>query len=87
MLGYITDAKMPKEVWENLKTKTIMATGTSARNLKLQQELNNIRQKDMSVIDYTTKIKKIYDTMGSINVTVEEDEMVQICLRGLAYRY
>ena len=32
----------------------------------------------MSVTDYTTKIKEICDVLGSINVMVEEEEMVQI---------
>ena len=41
----------------------------------------------MLVTDYTTKIKEICDTLGSINVMVDEDEMVQICLGGLAQRY
>ena len=34
--------------------------------------------------DYTTKIKEICDALGSISVTVDEDEMVQIYLGGLA---
>ena len=58
-----------------------------ARRLQLRQELNNIRQRDMSITDYTTKVKEIFDTLGSINVTVDEDEMVQIYLGGLAQRY
>ena len=41
----------------------------------------------MSVIDYTTKIKELNDALGSINVTVDEEETVQICLGGLAQRY
>jgi hypothetical protein len=32
----------------------------------------------MTVIDYTTKIKEICDTLGSINVTVDEDKIVRI---------
>ena len=74
MLGYIKDAKTPKEAWENLRK--IFATSTITRNLQLRQELNNIRQRDMLVTEYTTKIKEIYDTLGSIEVTVDEDEMV-----------
>ena len=34
--------------------------------------------------DYSLKIKEIYDSLGSINGTLEEDEMVEVCLRGLA---
>ena len=85
MLGYIRDAKTPKEAWANLKK--IFAASTTARKLQLRQELNNIRQRDMSVTDYTTKVKEICDALGSINVTVDEDEMAQICLVGLAQRY
>ena len=74
MLNYIKDAKAPKEAWENLKK--IFAASTTTRKLQLRQELNNIRQRDMSVTDYTTKIKEICDALGSINVTVDEEEMV-----------
>ena len=37
--------------------------------------------------DYTTKIKDICNALGSINVSVDEEEMVQIYLHGLAQRY
>ena len=36
--------------------------------------------------DYTSKIKEICDALGSIDVTVEEDEMIQICLGGLSQK-
>ena len=41
----------------------------------------------MSVTDYTTKVKEICDALGFINVTVDEDVMVHICLGCLAQRY
>ena len=41
----------------------------------------------MSVTNYTTKIKEICDVLGSINVMVDEDEMVQILLDGLTQWY
>ena len=65
------------------------AASTTARKLQLRQELNNIQQRDnvMSVTDYTTKVKEICDALGSINVTLDEEEMIQICLSGLAQRY
>ena len=37
----------------------------------------------MSVSDYTAKIKSIYDLLGSININIDEDEMVEVCLGGL----
>ena len=41
----------------------------------------------MSVANYTTKIKEIYDSLASVNVNVEEDEMVQVCLGGLTSKF
>ena len=57
MLSHIRDAKTPKEAWENLKK--IFSADTSARKLQLWQELNNIKQKEMSMSDYTSKIKSL----------------------------
>ena len=37
--------------------------------------------------NYTTNIKEIGDALGSINVAVDGEEMVLICLGGLAQRY
>ena len=46
MLSYIRDVKAPKEAWKNLKK--IFVSSTTTRKLQLRQELNNIRQRDMS---------------------------------------
>ena len=62
--------------------KNLCANAT-AYKVQLQQELNNIRQKDMSVSNYTSKIKNVYDSLSSINIHIEEEEMVQVCLGGL----
>ena len=66
--------------------KKIFSASTITHKLKLRQELNNIRQQNMSITDYTTKIKEICDALGSINVMVDEEEMVQTCLDGLAHQ-
>ena len=85
MLGYIREAKTPKQAWENLKK--IFAANTAARKLQLRQELNDIQQRDMSIGNYTLKIKELCDALGSINVSIDDEEMVQICLGGLAPRF
>ena len=81
LLSYIQDAKTLQDAWANLKK--IFVANTVARKLQLRQELSNVRQRDMSVADYTTKIKEICNSLASVNVNVEEDEMVQVCLDGL----
>ena len=85
LLSYIQDAQTPKGAWENLKK--IFAASTTARKLQLQQELSNLRQRDLSVTDYTSKIKDICDSLASIDVNIEEGEMVHVCLGGLASKF
>jgi hypothetical protein len=85
LLYYIRDVGTPKAVWENLKK--IFAASTTARKLQLRQELSNLRQRDLSVADYTLKINEICDSLASIDVNVDESEKVQICLGGLASKF
>ena len=42
---------------------------------------------DMSIDNYTLKIKDLCDSLRSINVSIDNDEMVQICLGGLTPRF
>ena len=51
------------------------------------KELSNLRQRDLSVADYTSKIKDICDSLASIDVNIEESEMVQVYLGGLASKF
>ena len=85
LLSYIRDARTPKDAWGNLKK--FFAASTTTRKVQLRQELSNVWQRDMSVADYTSKIKDICDSLASIDVNVEEGEMVQICLGGLASKF
>ena len=85
LLSYIRDAKTPKGAWENLKK--ISAASTTTTKLQLRQELSNLQQRDLSVADYTSKIKDICDSLASIDVNIEEGEMVQVCLGGLASKF
>ena len=41
----------------------------------------------MSVVDYNSRIKDICDSLVSINVTIEENEMVQVCLKGFTQKF
>ena len=41
----------------------------------------------MSITSYTLKIKEVCDALRLINVVIDNDEMVQICLGGLAPRF
>ena len=74
LLSYIWDAKTPKDAWGNLKK--IFPASARTRKLQLRQEFSNLRQRNLSVADYTSKIKDICDSLASIDVNIEEGEMV-----------
>ena len=46
-----------------------------------------MRQCDITVAEYSSKIKDFCNSLASIHVSVQEGEMVQICLRGLALKF
>ena len=73
--------------WEYKMHQYLFAANTTARRLQHRQELNNIQQRDMSITTYTLKIKELCGSLSSIRVNIDDDEMVQICLGGLAPRF
>ena len=80
-IGHIQDAKSPKEAWDILVQ--LFATNTKARKIQLKNELHTVNRKNMSINDYTLKIKSICESLASINVTIDDDDKVEVCLHGL----
>ena len=85
MIGHIQDAMSPKEAWDILVQ--MFATNTRARKIQLKNELNIVERKNMSVNDYTLKIKSICESLASINVTEDDDDNIEVCLCGLGPQY
>ena len=85
MLGHIQETISPKEAWDSLVK--LFAVNTKARKLQLKTELNTLEKGKMSVNEYNLKIKSICESLASINVKVEGDDKVEICLRGLGPQY
>jgi len=85
MIGHIQDAQTPAEAWQSL-VQTFQ-TNTKARKLQLKQELHTVEKKDMSINEYTLKIKGIVESLASINISVDDDDLVSVCLNGLGKEY
>ena len=51
-------------------------TNTKARKLQLKNELNTFKKENLSINDYTLKIKSICKSLAFIGVTVEDDDKV-----------
>ena len=60
--------------WKNLVK--MFETNTKARKLQLKSELNNIKCNNMSINDYSLKIKSIVEALGSIKVSIDDDDLV-----------
>jgi len=44
-------------------------------------------EKEMSINEYALKIKGIVESLASINVPVDDDDLVSVCLNGLGKEY
>ncbi|MCO5557165.1 hypothetical protein L7F22_010724 [Adiantum nelumboides] len=85
MIGHIQDATSPKQAWDRLVS--VDTTNTKARKIQLKNELNTVKKENLSINDYTLKIKGIVESLASISVQVEDDDKVEVCLRGLTPAY
>ncbi|MCO5586400.1 hypothetical protein L7F22_040340 [Adiantum nelumboides] len=59
IVGHIQDADSSKDAWDNLIA--FIATNTRARKIQLKNELNTIKKGDLSVNEYTLRIKAFCD--------------------------
>ncbi|MCO5549486.1 hypothetical protein L7F22_002957 [Adiantum nelumboides] len=79
------NADSPKDTWGNVIA--FNATNTRARKIQLKNELNTIKKGDLSMNEYTLKIKALCESLFSIGVAVNDDDKVEACLRGLGNAY
>ncbi|MCO5589370.1 hypothetical protein L7F22_043337 [Adiantum nelumboides] len=84
IVGHIQNADSPKDAWDNLIA--FNATNTRARKIQLKNELNRIKKGDLSVNDYTFKIKALCESLFSIGVTVDDDDKVEALRAGMRSR-
>ncbi|MCO5559754.1 hypothetical protein L7F22_013356 [Adiantum nelumboides] len=85
MIGHIQDATSPKQAWDMLVS--VDTTNTKARKIQLKNELNTVKKENLPINYYTLKIKGIVQSLASIGVQVEDDDKVEVCLRGLTPAY
>ncbi|MCO5547562.1 hypothetical protein L7F22_044528 [Adiantum nelumboides] len=81
IVGHIKDADSLKDAWDNLIA--FNANNIRARKIQLKNELNTIKLEDLSMNDYTLKIKALCESLSSIGVAVDDDDKVEACLCGL----
>ncbi|MCO5608563.1 hypothetical protein L7F22_062774 [Adiantum nelumboides] len=72
-------------VWKSLEN--LNEEHTRVRKLQLKTKLNTVERGNMSITDYASKIKIITNSLGSIGVTIDDDDFVATTLEGLGIEY
>ncbi|MCO5572990.1 hypothetical protein L7F22_026752 [Adiantum nelumboides] len=85
MMGYLESAPSPAIAWKSLEK--LNEDHAKVRKLQLKTELNTVKQGNMSINDYASKIKTITVSLGSIGVTVDDDDVVAATLEELGTEY
>ncbi|MCO5558086.1 hypothetical protein L7F22_011662 [Adiantum nelumboides] len=67
MIGHIQDATAPKKAWDRLVS--VDTTNTKARKIQLKNELNTVKKENLSINDYTLKIK-VRRTLRYVSATL-----------------
>ena len=85
MMGYLESVVTPAIAWKNLAK--LNEENTKVKKLHLEKELNIVKRGSLCINDYALKIKAIVESLGSIGVTIDEDDVVDAMLEGLGDAY
>ena len=85
MMGNLQSAATPALAWKNLLK--LNEENTKVRKLQLKTELNTVKRGSLCINDYALKIKGIVESLGSIGITVDDDDVVGAMLEGLGDAY
>ena len=55
--------------------------------MQLKQDLHNVQRRNMSINEYSMKVKKLVDLLASIDAPVDDDDLVSMNLNGLDTKY
>ncbi|MCO5610041.1 hypothetical protein L7F22_064276 [Adiantum nelumboides] len=81
MMGYLESAPSFAIAWKSLEK--INEDHTRVKKLQLKTKLNTVKRGNMSINDYASRIKTITNSLGSIGVTVDDNDVVAKTLEGL----
>ena len=85
MMSYLQSAATLTIAWKSLSK--LNEANTKVKKLQLKTELNTVKRGSLCINDYALKITGIVETLGSIGVIVEDDDIVCAMLEGLGDAY
>ncbi|MCO5567496.1 hypothetical protein L7F22_021189 [Adiantum nelumboides] len=81
MMGYLNSSPSISIAWKSLEK--LNEDHTRVRKSQLKTELNTVKRGNMSINDYASKINTIENSLGSIGVTFDDDDVVTATLEAL----
>ncbi|KAH0738245.1 hypothetical protein KY290_036950 [Solanum tuberosum] len=87
LLQLIKNAKTPKEAWDTLAT--IFTKKNDVRLQRLENELLSMSQRNMTINQYFSKVKSLFDEISKLDPenTITETRMRRIIVHGLRPEY
>ena len=85
MVGYLESSPSPSIAWKSLEK--LNEDHTRVTKLQLKTELNTVKQGSMPINDYASKIKAITNSLRSIGVTIDNNDVVAAMFKGLGSKY
>ena len=76
---------MPKTAWDTLVK--LYSTNITTQNIQLKQESHNVKRKHLNTNECSMKVKIHINSLGSIGVLVDDEDLVSITLNGLGREY
>ncbi|KAB2615109.1 hypothetical protein D8674_021697 [Pyrus ussuriensis x Pyrus communis] len=84
-LSCIIGCQSSKEMWDNHRER--FASVIRTRIVQMKIELQNIKKRPESIDQYLQRIKDSKDHLATLGVTISEEDIVIMALRGLPSEY
>lgn len=81
IIGWISSRQM----WETLRERFTSITRTNIVQLKI--DLQNIKKGPETIDQYLQRIKDSRDQLATVGVTISDEDIVIVALRGLSFEY
>ncbi|KAE8780902.1 hypothetical protein D1007_45892 [Hordeum vulgare] len=78
----MTDDTTALDVW--LRIERYFLANRAARGLHLRRQFNNLQQGDLSIVEYTRRLKNLATALSDVGKPVSADDLIEQLLHGLA---
>ncbi|KAK6141030.1 hypothetical protein DH2020_025211 [Rehmannia glutinosa] len=85
ILTLMVGLESAKEIWHTLETN--FTSQNTAKQMQLKLQLQTLRKNNMSIRDYLSKMKGLFDALAAAGKKIDESDQVMHILGGLGSEY